>query len=74
VKLSAAWLIEQSGIYKGFSLPGSNAAISTKHALAITNRGYATADEVLELARYIQTQVSNKFGINLSPEPNLIGF
>jgi UDP-N-acetylmuramate dehydrogenase len=74
VKLSAAWLIEQSGINKGFSLPGSNAAISTKHALAITNRGYATADEVVELARYIQTQVSNKFGINLVPEPNLIGF
>lgn len=74
VKLSAAWLIEQSGISKGFSLPGSNAAISTKHALAITNRGYATGYEVIELARYIQTQVSNKFGINLVPEPNLIGF
>jgi UDP-N-acetylmuramate dehydrogenase len=55
-------------------LPGSKAAISSKHALAITNRGDATADEVTELARYIQTQVSNKFGINLIPEPNLIGF
>ena len=74
VKLSAAWLIEQSGIHKGFSLPGSKAAISSKHALAITNRGDATAEEVTELARYIQTQVSNKFGINLVPEPNLIGF
>lgn len=74
VKLSAAWLIEQSGIHKGFSLPGSKAAISSKHALAITNRGDATAEQVLELARYIQTQVSNKFGINLEPEPNLIGF
>jgi UDP-N-acetylmuramate dehydrogenase len=74
VKLSAAWLIEQSGISKGFSLPGSQAAISSKHALAITNRGGSTADEVVQLARYIQTQVSNKFGINLSPEPNLIGF
>jgi UDP-N-acetylmuramate dehydrogenase len=74
VKLSAAWLIEQSGIHKGFSLPGSKAAISSKHALAITNRGAATAEEVVELARYIQTQVSNKFGINLEPEPNLIGF
>jgi UDP-N-acetylmuramate dehydrogenase len=74
VKLSAAWLIEQSGISKGFSLPGSQAAISSKHALAITNRGGATADEVVQLARYIQTQVSNKFGINLIPEPNLIGF
>ena len=74
VKLSAAWLIEQSGIHKGFALPGSKAAISFKHALAITNRGDATAEEVTELARYIQTQVSNKFGVNLVPEPNLIGF
>lgn len=74
VKLSAAWLIEQSGIHKGFSLPGSNAAISSKHALAITNRGDAKAEEIVELARYIQTQVFNKFGINLEPEPNLIGF
>ncbi len=74
VKLSAAWLIEQSGVHKGFGLPGSNAAISSKHALAITNRGNATAEEVVELARFIQTQVSNKFGINLIPEPNLVGF
>ena len=74
VKLSAAWLIEQSGINKGFSLPGSKAAISQKHALAITNRGDATADEIVELARYIQERVAAKFGINLVPEPNLIGF
>lgn len=74
VKLSAAWLIEQAGIPKGFSLPGSNAAISSKHALAITNRGGATATEVVELARYIQETVANRFGITLVPEPNLIGF
>lgn len=74
VKLSAAWLIENSGFSKGFSMPGSNAAISSKHALAITNRGNATAKEVAELARYIQTQVANTFGITLVPEPNLIGF
>jgi len=74
VKLSAAWLIEQSGLTKGFSLPHSKAAISSKHALAITNRGGATANDVAELARYIQLQVSNKFGITLVPEPNLIGF
>jgi UDP-N-acetylmuramate dehydrogenase len=74
VKLSAAWLIEQSGIHKGFALPGSKAALSSKHALAITNRGDASAEEVTQLARYIQTQVSNKFGVNLVPEPNLIGF
>jgi len=74
VKLSAAWLIENSGLSKGFKLGNSGAAISTKHALAITNRGTATAEQVVELARFIQTQVSNKFGINLVPEPNLIGF
>ena len=74
VKLSAAWLIEQSGLNKGFSLPHSKAAISSKHALAITNRGGASATDVAELARYIQLQVSNKFGITLVPEPNLIGF
>ena len=74
VKLSAAWLIEQAGIPKGFSLPGSNASISSKHALAITNRGGATATEVVELARYIQETVANRFGITLVPEPNLISF
>jgi UDP-N-acetylmuramate dehydrogenase len=74
VKLSAAWLIEQAGVHKGFSLPRSQAAISSKHALAITNRGTATANEIAELARYVQLQVSNKFGITLVPEPNLIGF
>ena len=74
VKLSAAWLIEHSGIERGFSLSGSRAAISSKHALAITNRGGATAEEVLELARHIQERVAAKWGINLVPEPNLIGF
>jgi UDP-N-acetylmuramate dehydrogenase len=74
VKLSAAWLIEQAGIGKGFSLPGSGAAISSKHALAIVNKGGATGDQIAELARYIQERVAAKFGINLVPEPNLIGF
>ncbi len=74
VKLSAAWLIEQAGIGKGFALPGSGAAISQKHTLAITNRGSATANDVFELASFVQQRVSNTFGINLVPEPNLIGF
>ena len=74
VKLSAAWLIENSGINKGFSLPGSKAAISSKHCLAITNRGGATAAEIVQLANYVQLQVSNRFGITLVPEPNLISF
>jgi len=74
VKLSAAWLIEQSGIAKGFSIAGSGAAISEKHALAIVNRGGATAADVVQLASFVQQRVSNTFGINLEPEPNLIGF
>ena len=74
VKLSAAWLIENAGIGKGFALPGSGAAISQKHTLAITNRGGATAKDVIELASFVQQRVSNTYGINLVPEPNLIGF
>jgi UDP-N-acetylmuramate dehydrogenase len=73
VKLSAAWLIEHAGIARGFHLPGSGAAISTKHTLAITNRGHATADEVAELARYVQSRVAAEFGVVLHPEPILLG-
>jgi UDP-N-acetylmuramate dehydrogenase len=73
VKVSAAWLIEHSGIPKGFALPGSKAAISGKHSLAITNRGGASATEIAELARYIITTVGNKTGIYLVPEPTLMG-
>jgi UDP-N-acetylmuramate dehydrogenase len=73
VKLSAAWLIEHSGLHKGFSLPGSRAALSHKHALAITNRGGATGEEVAELARYIVTTVGNATGIYLIPEPTIVG-
>jgi UDP-N-acetylmuramate dehydrogenase len=74
VKLSAAWLIENAGIEKGFQIAGSKAAISSKHTLAIVNTGGATAKEILQLAEYVQVRVSNKFGINLVPEPNMIGF
>ena len=74
VKLSAAWLIENSGIKKGFALAGSKARISTKHTLAITNTGNATADEITELASFVQQRVLNTFGVNLVPEPNLVGF
>jgi UDP-N-acetylmuramate dehydrogenase len=73
VKLSAAWLIERAGIRKGFSLPGSGAAISSKHTLAIVNRGSATAADVAELARYIQNRVSAEFGVLLHPEPVFVG-
>jgi len=73
VKLSAAWLIEQAGIQRGFALPGSRAAISSKHTLSITNRGGATAAEVAELARYVRTMVQSRFGVDLQPEPVAIG-
>lgn len=73
VKLSAAWLIEQAGITKGFALPGSRAAVSSKHTLAITNRGGATAGEVAELARFIHTRVFSEFGVRLQAEPKLVG-
>ena len=73
VKLSAAWLIERAGIGKGFALPGSRAAISSKHTLAIVNTGDATADEIAQLARYVHTRVFSEFGVRLQPEPNLVG-
>ncbi|MFD2674908.1 UDP-N-acetylmuramate dehydrogenase [Gulosibacter bifidus] len=73
VKLSAAWLIDHAGIHKGFALPNSRAAISSKHTLAITNRGGATAEEIAALARFVQVRVQQEFGVALVPEPNLIG-
>ncbi|WP_374315199.1 UDP-N-acetylmuramate dehydrogenase [Microbacterium sp.] len=73
VKVSAAWLIEHSGVRKGFKLPRSRAALSSKHALALTNRGNATAAELAELARYIQGRVQSEFGLVLQPEPVLVG-
>jgi UDP-N-acetylmuramate dehydrogenase len=72
VKLSAAWLIEQSGVGKGFALPGSRAAISTVHTLALTNRGGATAAEVLDLAAAVQAAVRDRFAIDLVPEPVIL--
>ncbi|MDJ0350902.1 UDP-N-acetylmuramate dehydrogenase [Cryobacterium sp. PH29-G1] len=73
VKLSAAWLIEQSGVHRGFRLPGSKAAVSSKHTLALTNTGGATAEEVAELARYVLGRVQAEFGVNLQAEPVLVG-
>jgi UDP-N-acetylmuramate dehydrogenase len=72
VKVSAAWLIEHAGIRKGFRLPRSRAGVSTKHALALTNRGGATAGEIAELARFIQSRVHSEFGLVLQPEPVLV--
>lgn len=72
VKISAAWLIEHSGLRKGFKLPRSRAALSSKHALALTNRGSATAAELAELARFVQGRVQSEFGLLIQPEPVLI--
>lgn len=73
VKVSAGWLIENAGISKGFRLPRSRAGLSTKHALALTNRGDATAEEIAQLARFIQGRVHAEFGLVLQPEPVLVG-
>ena len=73
VKLSAAWLIEHAGVPKGFRLPGSGAAISSKHTLALTNRGGASAADIAELARFVVQRVQQEFGVILVPEPNLYG-
>lgn len=73
VKLSAAWLIERSGVSRGFAIPGSGAGVSGKHTLAIVNRGSATAADVVQLAGFIQTRVLAEFGVNLQPEPVLVG-
>ncbi|CAN2221995.1 MurB UDP-N-acetylmuramate dehydrogenase [Candidatus Nanopelagicaceae bacterium] len=71
VKTSAAWLIENSGIDKGQAHGG--ARISTKHVLALTNAGTATAEELVQLAREVRARVEAKFGITLEPEVNLVG-
>lgn len=71
VKTSAAWLIAHSGFDKGFGLPGP-AALSTKHTLAITNRGGAKADDLLGLARTVRAGVRERFGIQLVPEPVIL--
>ena len=72
VKTSAAWLIERAGFGKGFGMPGP-AALSTKHTLAVTNRGEATASDVTALARRVRDGVSDAFGITLVNEPALVG-
>ena len=71
VKTSAAWLIENSGVHKGDSHGG--ARVSTKHVLALTNAGNATATDIAELAKSAQSAVFEKFGITLEAEVNLVG-
>lgn len=72
-KVSAAWLIEQAGFGRGY--PGGDAPVtlSSKHTLALTNRGSGTAADVVALAREIRAGVHDRFGITLEPEPRLVG-
>ena len=72
VKVPAAWLVEQAGFAKGYSQGA--VGISRKHALAIVNRGGATAAEILGLKDAIQARVEDAFGIRLAPEPVFLGF
>ena len=74
IKTSAAWLIDHAGFSKGFRVrPDARASISTKHTLALTNRGGASTEELLELARAVRAGVRAKFGVTLVPEPVLVG-
>jgi UDP-N-acetylmuramate dehydrogenase len=73
VKLAAGWLVERAGFSKGYPGDGAAVRLSTKHALALTNRGGATTAEVIALARTIRDGVRTTFGIELTPEPSLIG-
>ncbi|RKW71436.1 UDP-N-acetylmuramate dehydrogenase [Galactobacter caseinivorans] len=80
LKLSAAWLIDHAGFHKGFGLPGmpgealagGRASLSTKHTLALTNRGQASSADVLAVARAVRDGVKDAWGIELHHEPLLI--
>jgi UDP-N-acetylmuramate dehydrogenase len=71
-KVSAAWLVEHSGFSKGYS--SGRVGISRKHALAIVNRGEASAADILGLKEHIQQRVEELWNIHLEPEPVFVGF
>ena len=71
IKTSAAWLMEHAGVTKGDKLAG--AQISSKHVLALTNSGNATANDIVELAKMARDKVFEKFGIKLQAEVQLVG-
>lgn len=73
VKLAAGWLVERAGFAKGYPGDGAAARLSTKHALAVTNRGGASTADIIALARAVRDGVRTAFGIELTPEPILIG-
>ncbi|MBW3609374.1 MAG: UDP-N-acetylmuramate dehydrogenase [Actinobacteria bacterium] len=72
VKTSAAWLIERAGFERGYGNP-AGIAISSKHTLALTNRGGGTTTELVALAREIAAGVREAFGVELRPEPVFVG-
>jgi UDP-N-acetylmuramate dehydrogenase len=71
-KVSAAWLVEKSGFARGYGF--GHVSISSKHALALVNRGGAAAAEVLTLKEDIQERVEEIWGVWLEPEPVMVGF
>lgn len=71
VKTSAAWLIERAGFHRGYG--DGRAGISSKHTLAIVNRGGASSAELVALAREMRAGVQAAFGVSLRPEPTLVG-
>ena len=74
VKLSAGWLIEQAGLPRGTVDASGCVGLSSKHALALVNRGGASAAQVLAFARHVQAQVQAHFAVTLRAEPVLVGF
>ncbi len=71
VKLAAAWLVEKAGFYKGFAM--GQAGISSRHTLAVVNRGGATAGEIMALRDEIRRVVEERFGVRLEQEPVELG-
>nr|WP_305095358.1 UDP-N-acetylmuramate dehydrogenase [Prescottella sp. R16] len=72
-KLSAGWLIERAGFGKGYPAGDAPARLSTKHTLALTNRGAATTADLIALARTVRDGVEQAFGVRLEPEPVTVG-
>nr|WP_268913687.1 UDP-N-acetylmuramate dehydrogenase [Corynebacterium uropygiale] len=73
VKLSAAWLIDRAGFDRGYPGEGAPARLSTRHTLALTNRGEASTGDIVALARDVRDGVNRAFGVRLEPEPIWVG-
>jgi UDP-N-acetylmuramate dehydrogenase len=73
VKLSAAWLIDRAGFHRGYPAEQAPVRLSTKHTLALTNRGGAATADLVALARKVRDGVERRFGVRLVPEPVWVG-